>query len=66
MIQDYNDNYYSLQWKDRFRARQLIDRGLSAISDNPRLQDLLPIARELINLLPDSERAKIPEGLLRG
>ena len=66
IIQDYNENFYQLPWKDRFRARQLLDRGLSAMSNNPRLQDLLPIARELINLLPDSEKAKIPEGLLRG
>lgn len=66
MIQDYNDKYNSLQWKDRFRARQLLDRGLSAISNNPTLQDLLPIARELMNLLPDDERGSIPDGLLRG
>lgn len=66
MIQDYNDRYNMLQWKDRFRARQLIDRGLSAMSDNPTINELLPIARELLRLLPDNEKTNIPDGLLRG
>lgn len=65
MIQNYNDKYNSLQWRDRFRARQLLDRGLAAISNNPRVEELLPIARELINLLPDDEKGNIPDGLLR-
>lgn len=66
MIRDYNDKYNLLQWSDRFRARQLLDRGLTTISNNPKLEELLPVARELMNLLPDNEKGNIPDGLLRG
>ena len=66
LIQDYNERYNSLQWKDRIRARQLLDRGLMIINDNPTVQELLPVARELFYLLPDEEKKRIPDGLLRG
>lgn len=63
-IRDYNDNYHSIQWKDRARARQLIDKGLAAIGNNPTKQELLPIARELVGLAPNDGSVEIPD-LLR-
>jgi len=66
MIQNYNDEFNTLPWKDRTRAKQLIDQGLAKIADRPKLSDVLPIARELLRLLPDSAKGNIPEGILRG
>ena len=63
-IRDYNDNYHSIQWKDRARARQLIDKGLAAMGNNPTIQELLPIARELVGLAPNDGSVEIPD-LLR-
>lgn len=63
-IRDYNDNYHSIQWKDRARARQLIDKGLAAMGNNPTTQELLPIARELVGLAPNDGSVEIPD-LLR-
>ena len=64
LIDDYNKTFSSHPWKDASRARQLINRGLEIINNNPSTEALLPIARGILNLLPDEEAANAG-GLLK-
>lgn len=64
LINNYNKTFYSQPWKDAGRARQLINNGLEIINNNPSTEALLPIARSILELLPDEESAK-SGGLLR-
>lgn len=63
-IRHYNDYFGSVQWSDNGRARQLINQGLSAISNHPNSETLLPIVQELLKLMPDEEAANAG-GLLK-
>ena len=63
-MNNYNKTFYSQPWKDTGRARQLINNGLEIINNNPSTEALLPIARSILELLPDEESAK-SGGLLR-
>ena len=56
VIQSLNDRFDSIQWLDRVRARQIINRGLSAIGTCPTREILHPIAIELVGLLPQKEK----------
>lgn len=53
VIKHYNDTFSSHPWKDSSRARQLINQGLEIMNNNPSTEALLPIARSLLELLPD-------------
>lgn len=64
LIQDMNDNFAYTQWKDRGRAKQLINQALELINTNPTVDRIHPIAVLLIQLLPDEE-AKRTGGLLK-
>lgn len=55
LIRHYNDRFGAIAWKDRARARQLIDRGIMEIGSNPTTESLLPIAQGIIALLPPEE-----------
>lgn len=55
LIRHYNDRFGAVAWKDRTRARQLIDRGIMEIGSNPTTESLLPIAKGIIELLPPEE-----------
>lgn len=62
----WHQNFASIQWKDRTRARQLIDLGLQMTNDNPTVEKLQPILREIFPLLPDDGSASANAGgLLR-
>ncbi len=50
-------------WKDRQRARQLVNQGLSMLNDSPTADKLNPIIGQLINLLPQNA---VPEGVPAG
>ncbi len=53
-IRHYDQTFSQEPWKDRQRARQLINKGLQKIQQgNPTTEELLPIAREILRLLPD-------------
>ena len=66
-IEDCNRRFDVIQWSDRSRARQLVDEGLRKMNDNPTGDELLPIAQQLIRLMPDSERGIVDTGgVLRG
>lgn len=47
-----NERFASLLWKDSSRARQLANRGMEQINNNPTTEGLRPIAAELLELLP--------------
>lgn len=64
LIDDYNKTFSFHSWKDASRARQLINRGLEIINNNPSTEALLPIARGILDLLPDEEAANAG-GLLK-
>lgn len=62
-IKDWNENFDNENWKDRNRARQLVNIGMDKINNNPTYNELLPIAQELINLLPRTNN--LPNGILK-
>lgn len=64
-IKHYDKCFSGVRWKDVGRARQLINRGLEEINNQPTVDTLLPIAREIVRLLPDEEAANAG-GLLKG
>ena len=64
LIERYNARFGSIRWKDSARARQLINRGLDAINNNPTVDVLHPIVRGLIDLMPDDEKESAG-GMLR-
>ncbi len=53
-IRHYDKTFSQEPWKDKQRARQLINKGLTQIQDNPTVETLLPIAQEILKLLPDN------------
>lgn len=64
LIDNYNKTFSSHPWKNANHARQLINRGLEIINSNPSTEALLPIARGILDLLPD-EDAVNAGGLLK-
>ncbi|WP_439882189.1 Hsp70 family protein [Pontibacter sp. MBLB2868] len=56
MIRSFNRDFETLHWKDRSRARQLINQGLQIIGDQPSEEALRPIILDLYDLLPISEK----------
>ena len=63
LIQDCNNRFGSIQWKDTSRARQLVNKGLEEINNQPTVERLHPIACELVELLP--EGTSIPHGIVQ-
>lgn len=59
-IEHYNARYNSISWTDSSRARQLLNRGMEAINDNPTVESLHPIVCGLIDLMPADQK---PEGV---
>ena len=55
-IEHYNSRFGSVRWTDSGRARQLINRGMEAINNNPKVDVLHPIVCGLIELMPDDEK----------
>ncbi len=62
LIRFYDKNFSHYSWLDRNKARQLINQGLQKIADHPTKETLLPIARNILNLLPEREREGTPGG----
>lgn len=57
-IQDMNRDFDIIDWKDRSRARMLLNRGLAEINNEPTRERLQPLVVELNNLLPDDEKGR--------
>lgn len=65
LIRHYNDCFSTVRWKDSSRARQLINRGLEEMNNQPTVEKLHPIACGIIDLMPDEDKGGLPTGLLR-
>lgn len=63
LIEDMNRDFDIIRWKDRNRARTLINQGLAEINNQPTREKLQPIAVALLELLPEGERRKRGSGL---
>lgn len=59
-IYNWHTTFDSKSWKDRGHARQLVNRGMEIINENPTAEKLNPIVGQLVKLLPDVE---LPEGV---
>ncbi|MBR6190202.1 MAG: Hsp70 family protein [Prevotella sp.] len=55
LIRDCNNNFGRFRWKDSNRARQLVNQGMSIMANNPTVEQLQPIAAQLVGLMPDDE-----------
>lgn len=66
IIRQHNQNFSQFHWTDSHRARQLLNEGLQKIGENPNVDDLLPICRELLQLLPPTERPSGDDSVLIG
>ena len=64
VIRYCNDRLSSMHWKDSMRARQLVNRGMEQINNNPTTDGLRQIAAELLKLMPEDEAANAG-GLLK-
>ena len=64
-IQQWNASFERKKWSNVSRARSLVNQGMQMINQgNVEAKDLRPIAMELCDLLPRSEKPQ-NEGLLR-
>lgn len=59
-----NDRLGTIRWKDSSRARQLTNRGMEQINNNPTTEGLRQIAAELLGLMPKEDAANAG-GLLK-
>ncbi len=64
LIQNCNEHFDTISWKDSSRAHQLINKGLEEINNQPTVENLHPIVCSLIDLMP-KEDAENAGGLLR-
>lgn len=63
-IADWNNRFDEINWKDKTRARQLVNQGMAKIISSPTANSLQPIVSELINLLPPYAVPAGADGLL--
>lgn len=55
-IRDLNDRFDYIQWIDKVRAKQLINRAIHIINNHPTVDVLHPATIDVIELLPQAER----------
>lgn len=55
-IMDMNRDFDTIRWKDRSRARTLINQGLSELNNQPTAEKVQPIVVALYDLMPDDQR----------
>jgi molecular chaperone DnaK len=55
LIRDCNNNFGRFRWKDANRARQLVNQGMAAIANQPTVEQLQPIAAQLVGLMSDDD-----------
>lgn len=56
LIRDCNNNFGRYRWKDASRARQLVNQGMALMSNQPTVEQLQPIAAQLVGLMPDDQK----------
>ena len=63
-INDWNNRFNTIQWKDRSRARQLLNNAINEINNQPTVDSLHPFVVGLVDLLPNDDPTNPgPEGL---
>jgi molecular chaperone DnaK len=62
LLKNFHDDFDTLDWKDRNRARMTLDRGLQMAANNPSKENLRQVVIELYNLLPDPQKPIIGGG----
>ena len=55
----YSSHFEEFEWKDRNKARTLINNTLAYSSDNPNKDNLRAKVLEIITLLPEAEQHKL-------
>lgn len=65
LIEQYNARFGSVRWKDAARARQLLNMGMEEANNQPTAEKLLPIARSLIELMPEDAIGNVENDLLK-
>ena len=63
LIRDCNNNFGHFRWNNASRARQLVNQGMAIIANNPTVEQLQPIAAELINLMPIDQQEENGGGI---
>lgn len=53
-VYGWNRDFEAIDWKDKNRARQLINQAVGIINGTPTKDALFPIVKQLINLLPET------------
>ncbi len=64
IIRYCNERFTSMHWKDSSRARQLVNRGMEQINNNPTTEGLRQITAELLELMPKEDADNVG-GLLK-
>lgn len=57
LIRSCHERFSTIRWKDGARARQLLNRGLEEINNQPTAEKLHPIVCGLMDLMPEDEAA---------
>ena len=55
LIRDCNNNFGRFRWKDASRARQLVNQGMAAMANQPTVEQLQPIAAQIVRLMEDPD-----------
>lgn len=55
-LNNYNDEFEILDWKDVSRARMTLDKGLAMAANNPIKEQLRQVVVELHSLLPEADK----------
>ncbi len=66
MVRNYNSNFGNYNWINPQRARSVINEGLQIIGDQPTVDDLQPIVRQIFDLLEEVDRPSDDKDILWG
>lgn len=55
LIRFCNNKFGRFHWKDASRAHQLVTQGMALMANQPTVEQLQPIAAELVGLVPEGE-----------
>ena len=56
IIAYWHHNFDEFNWKDRMTAKRLLNQAIEKVSQNVSEHEMLMLVREIISLLPESER----------
>lgn len=66
VVRNYNQNFGNYQWTNAQRARSAINEGLQIIGDQPSVDSLQPIVREIFALLIEKDQPSGDDSKLVG